>query len=64
MDHLVRHMLTKFFASSENFSGIWGTGSPDPMAKMAAIGGMSAQGGLRVAISNTVQPMDLDMQKI
>lgn len=44
-------------ASGENFSGnLGGDFLSLPMAKMAAIGFMSAHGGFLVAISNMVQP--------
>lgn len=36
----------------------------EPMAKMAAMGFMSAQGGFLVAISNTVQPTLLVIEEI
>ena len=42
LTHLVRHLLTKEIASGENLLGSLGTVRSEPMAKMAAIGFISA----------------------
>lgn len=39
---LVRHRSVKLMASSENLFGSFGTGLSEPIAKMAAIGFISA----------------------